>query len=105
MTPWTVAHQAPLSMDFSRREYWSGLPFPSLGDLPKPGIELRSPSLQADSLHTEPPGKPFSSVVGVSCSDPVAGGPQDSGRLLLVCSVGVLRPKKCMRNSQVSDRV
>ena len=57
-TPWTVAHQAPLSMGFSRQEYWSGLPFPSLGDLPDPGIEPRSPALQADALTSEPPGKP-----------------------------------------------
>ena len=57
-TPWTVASQAPLSMGFSRQEYWSGLPFPSRGDLPNPGMELRSPTLQADSLPYEPPGKP-----------------------------------------------
>ena len=57
MTPWTVAHQALLFMEFSRREYWSGLPFPSPGDLSDPGIEPRSPTLQADSLLTEPPGK------------------------------------------------
>ena len=49
VTLWTVACQASLSMDFSRKEYWSGLPFPSPGDLPNPGIELRSPALQADS--------------------------------------------------------
>ena len=58
MTPWTVAHQDPLSMGFSRPEYWSGLPFPSPGDLPNPGIEPRSPALQADALTSEPPGKP-----------------------------------------------
>ena len=52
-TPWTVAQQAPLSMRFSRQEYWSGLPFPFLGGLPNPGIEPRSPALQADSLPTE----------------------------------------------------
>ena len=52
-TPWTVAHQAPLSMGFSRQEYWSGLPFPSPGDLPNPGIELGSPAFQADDLPTE----------------------------------------------------
>ena len=57
-TPWTVAHQAPLSMGFSRPEYWSGLPFPSPGDLPNSGIEPRSPTWQADSLPAEPPGKP-----------------------------------------------
>ena len=51
--PWIVACQAPLSMGFSRQEYWSGLPFPSAGDLPNPGIEPRSPALQADSLPTE----------------------------------------------------
>ena len=56
-TPWTVAHQAPPSMGFSRQEYWSGLPFPSPGDLPNPGIEPRSPALQADTLNSEPPGK------------------------------------------------
>ena len=53
-TPWTVAYQAPLSMGFSRQECWSGLPFPSPGDLPDPGIEPRSPSLQADALSSEP---------------------------------------------------
>ena len=52
-TPWTVAHEAPLSIGFSRQEYWSGLPFPSPGNLPNPGIESRSPALQADSLPTE----------------------------------------------------
>ena len=55
-TPWTVAHQAPLSMEFSRQEYSSGLPFPSPGDLPDPGIEPRSPALQADVLPSEPSG-------------------------------------------------
>ena len=57
-TPWTVAHQAPLSLGFSRQEYWIGLPFPSPGDLPNPGTEPRSPALQADALTSEPPGKP-----------------------------------------------
>ena len=57
-TPWTVAYQAPLSMEFSRQEYWSGLPFPSPGDLPNPGIEPGSPALQADALPSEPTGKP-----------------------------------------------
>ena len=56
-TPWIVAHQALPSMGFSRQEYWSGLPFPSPGDLPDPGIEPRSPSLQADALPSESPGK------------------------------------------------
>ena len=58
MTPWTVTHQAPPTMGFSRQEYWSGLPFPPPGTLPDPGIEPRSPALQADSLPSEPLGKP-----------------------------------------------
>ena len=52
-TPWTVACQALLFMGFSRQGYWSGLPFPAPGDLPDPGIEPRSPALQADSVLTE----------------------------------------------------
>ena len=56
-TQWTVAYQAPPSLGFSRQEYWSGLPFPSPGDLPNPGIEPGSPVLQADTLPSEPPGK------------------------------------------------
>ena len=52
-TPWTVAFQAPLSMGFSRQGYWNGLPFPSPGDLPDPGIKPGSPALQTDSLLTE----------------------------------------------------
>ena len=69
-TPWTVAYQAPPSMGFSRQEGWSGLPFPSPGDLPDPGIKPGSPTLQADALPSEPPGKPamwetwFNSWVG-----------------------------------------
>ena len=54
-TPWTAAYQAPPSIAFSRQEYWSGLPFPSPGDLPNPGIEPGFPALQADSLPSEPP--------------------------------------------------
>ena len=57
-TLWTAAYQGPLSMGFSRQEYWSGLPFPSPGNLPEPGIKPVSPALQADSLPVEPPGKP-----------------------------------------------
>ena len=69
MTPWTVACQAPLPWNSlskntgvvkKKKEYWSGLPFPSPGDLPDPGIKPRSPALQADSLLSEPQGKPFS---------------------------------------------
>ena len=57
VTLWTVAHQAPLSMGSSRKESWSGLPFPSSGDLPNPGIEHVSPALAGGFFTTEPPGK------------------------------------------------
>ena len=60
VTPWTVTYQAPQSMEFSTQEYWSRLPFPSPGNLPDPGIEPRSPVLQADTLPSEPPEKPGS---------------------------------------------
>ena len=59
VTPWTVTHQVPQSMEFSRQEYWSGLPFPSPGNLPNPVIEPGSPALQADTLPSEPLGKPI----------------------------------------------
>ena len=59
VTPWTAARQAPLSMGFSRQEFWGGQPFTSPGDLPDPGIKAGSPALQEDSLPSEPPGKPL----------------------------------------------
>ena len=62
MTPWTVAHQAPLSMGFPRQEYWSGLPFPSPGDLPEPGIESVSPALAGRFFTTEPLGMPYGHI-------------------------------------------
>ena len=65
VTPWTVAHQAPLYMKFSRQEYWSGLPFPPLGDLPDPGFEPTSPGLQEESLplsHLGNPRKEYTSL-------------------------------------------
>ena len=69
VTPWTVAHQAPLSIGFSRQEYWSGLPFPSPGDLPDPGIEPASPALAGGFFTTEPPWKPLREM-GVVLNDP-----------------------------------
>ena len=63
-TPWTVAYQASPCMGFSRQRNWSGLPFPSPGDLPDPGIEPGSPTLQADALPSDPPGKPEEKVKG-----------------------------------------
>ena len=61
-TPSTVACQAPLSMEFPRQDYWSGLPFPSPGDLPDPEIKPRSPALEADALTSESPGKQVSNL-------------------------------------------
>ena len=69
--PWTVACQAPLSMEFSRQEYWSGLPFPSAGILPDPGIKPGFPALQTDSLPTELRGKSLSYQSSLSCQTPV----------------------------------
>ena len=63
VTLWTLAHQVPLSMGFSRQEYWSGLPFPLPGDLPNPGMELESPALAGGFFITEQPGKSKVSVV------------------------------------------
>ena len=62
-TLWTVAHQAPVSMEFFRQEYWSGLPFSTTGDPPNPGMELHFLHWQADSFTNEPPGKPHYTVV------------------------------------------
>ena len=76
-TPRTEARQAPLSMGVSRPEYWSGWPFPSPGDLSNPGIEPRSPTLQPDSLPSEPPGKPMNT--GVGSPIPSAGDLPDPG--------------------------
>ena len=61
-TPWTVDHQAPLSMGFSRKEYWSGLPFPSPGDLSDSGIESPSPATSGMFFTAEPPGKPLTTT-------------------------------------------
>ena len=81
-TPWTVAHQAPLSMGFSRQGYWSGLPFPSPGHLPDPGIEPRSPTLRVNSLPAEPQGKAKNTGVGsLSLLFPT----EESNRGLLHC--------------------
>ena len=62
VTPWTIEHQTPLSMEFSRQEYWSGLPFLPPGDLPSPGIESTSPALAGAFFNTEPSGKPIISI-------------------------------------------
>ena len=84
-TPWAIAYQTPPSMAFSRQEYWSGLPFPSPRDLPDPGIEPRSPALQADSLPSLPPGKPKN--IGVGSLSLLQGNflTQESNQGLLHC--------------------
>ena len=73
-TLWTIARQPPLSMGFSRQEYWSGLPFPSPGDLPDPGIELGFSALQAEPLPSEPPGNSISVSGTLFTSSPGEGG-------------------------------
>ena len=81
VTPSTVACQAPLFMEFSRQEYWSGEPFPSLGDLPDPGIESRSAALQADSLPSEPQAAAAAAKSLQSCPtlyDPIDSSPPGS---------------------------
>ena len=74
-TPWTIAYQAPPSMGFSRQEYWSRLLFLSPGHLPNPGLEPESPTLQADTLSFEPPGKPlwYHFLNGLGFPDSLAG--------------------------------
>ena len=84
-TPWTVAHQASSSLRFSRQEYWNGLPFPSPRGLPDPGIELRPPALQVDSLASEPPGKPKNTGVGSLSLVQGIFLTQESNRGLLHC--------------------
>ena len=86
VTPWTVAYQALQSMEFSRQEYWSGLPFPFPGDLPNPGIEPGSPSLQADTLPYEPPGKHMWKLSNkckiLADNEHIAPGPGASGLIV-----------------------
>ena len=86
VTPWTVAHQAPLSMGFSRQEYWSRVPCPPPGDLPDTGTEPGSPALQADSLPSEPPRKPPAQMKAALLSD---------GMRVLPSSSGSTGPKSC----------
>ena len=84
-TPRTVAHQAPPSMEFSRQEYWSGLPFPSPGDLPDQGIEPRSLTLQADALPSELPGNPLLPMQGTWVPSLVWEDPTCLGATMPVC--------------------
>ena len=92
-TPWPIARQAPLSIGFPRQEYWSGLPFPSLGGLPDPGIEPVSPASQAASciaggfFTTEPPGKP--QIKGTRAQTPTLSIQDSSGGLSYSLAGGV----------------
>ena len=82
---WTVTHKAPLSMGFSRQEYWNWLPCPPPGDLPNPGIKPRSPELQADSFPSEPPGKPKNTRIGSLHLLQGSFPTQESNQALLHC--------------------
>ena len=96
MTPWTVAHQAPPSMGFSRQEYWSGLPFPSPGHLPNPGIEPGSLALWADALTSELPGKPKGVAIrndGGKCLDASIDSRDSSGQIGLCLAILFQEPK------------
>ena len=77
-TPWTVAHRAPLSMGFSRQEYWRGLPFPPPGDLPDPGIKPVSPALQANSSLLSPRGSPGATHLVLPCDGLTSATPLPS---------------------------
>ena len=83
MSPWTVAYQAPLSMGFSRKEYWSGLPFPPPGDLPDPVIEPMSPAQAGRFFITVPSGKPQSQII----PDSVSGVVFEEDKLLSIPSL------------------
>ena len=104
-TPWTVAHQAPRFLGFSSHKYWSGLPFPSPGNLPDPGIEPGSPTLQADALPSEPPGKPRkdhvksqgSHKLTAGCRDGLQPGQGDIGESPVVQWLGILLPMQGTR--------
>ena len=88
-TSWTVAQQVPLSLEFSRQEYWSGLQFPSPRDLPNPEIKPWSPSLQAGSLPSEPPGKPLFNILRNSeFAPPCDSNPEKSVQLIDVTPPG-----------------
>ena len=113
VTPWTVARQAPPSMEFSRQEYWSGLPFPSPGNLPDPRIEPRSPALQVDSLPAEPQGKPDLREMATKyrlCLEPDSNTPGVKCHLLRQlgrlgdgwCNVGAYGNSHCF-SSQVAE--
>ena len=105
VTPWIVARQAPLSMGFPRQEHWSGLPFPLPGDLPYPGTKPWCPAMQAASLPSEPPGKPWASnpgslVLKSLCKRCwlISGNPHSD--LILTLQTGKLRHRKVKFHAQ-----
>ena len=95
VTPWTVARQAPLSMGFSRQEYWSGLPSPPPGDHSNPGIKPRSPTLQVDFLPSEPPRKLKNTGVGTLSLLPGIFPTQELNQGLLHCK-WILHQLSCL---------
>ena len=90
VTPWTVTCQTPLPTSFPRQEYWSGLPFPSPGDLPNPGIEPGSPALEADALPSEPPGK-SKGRRKTPLTEKVSKNVEDIAQLLCECKVELVQ--------------
>ena len=95
MTPWTVAHQAPLYIEFFRQEYWSELPYPSSRDFPNSGIKPRPPALQADSLPLELPGKP----------EPPGSGKQIRKVYTISDGMGVKKKGKAGEHERVNSTV
>ena len=103
--PWTVARQAPLSMGFSRQEHWSGVPFPSPGDLPDPGMEPRSPALRADCLPSAPPGKPpEGGDMCIHIADSFHSAAETDNTVKQLCS-NLKRKKKLQKNRSLKKNV
>ena len=98
MTPQTVARQAPLSMEFSRQKYWSGLPFPFPEDLPDPEIEPESAALQTDSSLSEPPGKPESTITLLPKSDKGATEKKRNFRPVALMNIDLKMLNKILAN-------
>ena len=109
-TPWSVACRAPPSLGFSRQEYWSGLPFPSPGDLPEPRIEPRSPALQADSLPTELEHRNLGcmaeckGVVEKGWDDYLIPSPQNFSPLLLYYSLAIYNLGFFFKENRTTNR-
>ena len=95
-TPWTVAHQAPLSMGFPRQEYWSGLPCPSPGDLSKSGVEPVSPALAGGFFTSEPPGRPWTWRLLTNTNTPPGSKPFSPLTWIMTLAPLVFQPQPCL---------